>query len=62
MLKLFCLQSERIEMVIYNAKWYVYETKYQKDMMFALNIIQNLKPIRIANVYPLNFETGLQVS
>lgn len=30
--------------------------------MFALNIFQNVDYIRIANIYPLNFETGLQVT
>lgn len=49
-------------MVIYNAEWYRYGIKYQKDILLALPIFQNVKPILIANVFPLNFATGQQVS
>lgn len=49
-------------MVIYNTKWYTYEKEYQTDLSFALNVIQNgSAPICVAYIYPLNFETGLQV-
>lgn len=49
-------------MVIYNAEWYRYDINYQKDILITLPIFQNMQPILIANVYPLNFETGVDVS
>lgn len=48
-------------MVLYDTKWYTYDVKYQKDMLFALLIFQELQPVSVASLYPLNFETGLQV-
>nr|QGW45374.1 odorant receptor 1 [Bradysia odoriphaga] len=52
----------RITHVICNAKWYNYAVKYQKDMMFALYLSQNLKPILLFNVFPLNFATSLMIT
>lgn len=54
-------QNVRVGDVLYNSKWYTYEVKYQKDILFALNIFQNAKSISVCEIYPLNFETGLQV-
>ncbi|XP_037036520.1 uncharacterized protein LOC119074480 [Bradysia coprophila] len=54
--------NNRIERVICEAKWYTYEVKYQKDIFTLLYIAQNLQSIRIANMYPLNFGTGLNIT
>nr|QGW45431.1 odorant receptor 58 [Bradysia odoriphaga] len=54
--------NERVVGVICNAKWYTYKVKYQKDMLVALYIAQNMHPISVANVSPLNFETGLNIT
>ncbi|XP_037037213.1 odorant receptor 67d-like [Bradysia coprophila] len=53
--------NDRILMVLYDTKWYTYDVAYQKDILFALLIFQDLQPISVASLYPLNFETGLQV-
>nr|QGW45376.1 odorant receptor 3 [Bradysia odoriphaga] len=52
----------RIINVISQAKWYTYELKYQKDIHIALYLAQNMEPIRLAGVIPLNFETGLMIT
>ncbi|XP_037041150.1 uncharacterized protein LOC119077891 [Bradysia coprophila] len=52
----------RIIYVISQSKWYTYELKYQKDILIALYLAQNMQPIRIAGMIPLNFETGLMIT
>jgi len=48
-------------MILYGTDWYLYDCCYQRDLMFALYIVQNMKPIAVAGILPLNFEAGLMV-
>nr|QGW45429.1 odorant receptor 56 [Bradysia odoriphaga] len=54
--------NQRIERVVCEAKWYTYEVKHQKDIFTLFFIAQNSNSIRIANMYPLNFDTGLIIT
>ncbi|XP_037026580.1 putative odorant receptor 83c [Bradysia coprophila] len=54
--------NKRIVTVICNAKWYTYDVKYQKDMMMVLYTVQNMQPILLGNMFPLNFHTGLRIT
>lgn len=48
-------------MIIFHSDWYIYDVHYQKDLLFALCIVQNLKSTAVAGIMPLNFEAGVQV-
>ncbi|XP_037026631.1 uncharacterized protein LOC119067637 [Bradysia coprophila] len=54
--------NKQIATVICNAKWYTYKVKYQRDMMTALYVAQKVKPILLANMFSLNFATGLKIT
>ncbi|XP_037040414.1 uncharacterized protein LOC119077335 [Bradysia coprophila] len=47
--------------VINNSKWYIYDVKYQKDMLLVLDIVGRVKPILIMKLHPLNLETCLLI-
>nr|QGW45432.1 odorant receptor 59 [Bradysia odoriphaga] len=51
----------RITDVINNTKWYIYDVKYQKDILLVLDIVSRVKPILILKLHPLNFATGLMI-
>lgn len=56
------IQTERIEMVIVHTDWYLYDCPYQRDLMVvALYIVQNMAPVAVADIIPLNYETGVMV-
>ncbi|XP_037025376.1 odorant receptor 67d-like [Bradysia coprophila] len=53
--------TDRIGDIICNTNWYKYDVSYQQDLILLLSIMQNVSCVRIADIYPLNFERGLAI-